>query len=82
MMRNVGGESLEKLLELQSADVICVGKTVMFTFAGVPGLNPRLLKGQRVRIDGHVYEVLGAETYAVMDATGMNFGLGVKRCAT
>ena len=66
---------------LTSADLICVkGQShPVFTFYGVADLDPRTLKGEIVTIDGHLYEVLSVETYALMDATGTNFGLMVKR---
>ncbi len=66
-------------IELQSADLIVVTGRPVFTFTGVPGLDPRSLEGQAVTIDGHRYGVLGVETYAIVDATGHNFGLMVKR---
>lgn len=69
------------MVNLTSADLICVkGQShPVFTFHGVKGLDPRQLKGEIVTIDGHLYEVLRVETFALMDATGTNFGLMVKR---
>ena len=64
---------------LTSADLLCIDNKPVFTFKGVAGLNPRTLLNEPVCIDGHEYDVLRVETYAVMDPTGMNFGLMVKR---
>lgn len=50
---------------------------VVFTFAGIAGLNPRTLKGERVVIDNYIYTVEGVETYATLNATGLGFGLCV-----
>ena len=67
------------MLNLISSDLICNGGKPTFTFKGVAGLDPRTLLNEPVCIDGHEYDVLRVETYAVMDPTGMNFGLMVKR---
>src|SRR5262245_22823806 len=62
---------------LKSEDCITVNGNVVYTFAGIQGLDPRTLKGRRVEIDGYLFDVLGVETYAIVDATGTNFGLAV-----
>lgn len=63
------------MIELTSADCLRIPRGTLFTFVGVPNLNPRPLVGHVVQIDGAPYRVIGVETYAVYDATGMNFGL-------
>src|SRR4051812_35431124 len=64
------------ILSLQSADVIPIGKAVAFMFEGVDGLGPRSLQDQVVRIDGHLYTVIGVESYPTPhDPIGSAFGL-------
>lgn len=64
------------MLKLTSADSFTIqGVGHVKTFLGVDGLNPRTLVGQPVNIDGEDRIVRRVETHAVMDPTGMNFGL-------
>lgn len=70
---------LAKDVVLTSADLIVVAGRPVFTFAGVPGLDPRGLHGRIVTIDGHRYRVSGVETHAIVDASGFPFGLRVDR---
>ena len=64
------------MVTLQSIDkvqIAGVGESTIF--AGVDGLNPRTLQGQRVMVDGVEQLVKRVGTYAVMDPTGMAFEL-------
>lgn len=65
------------MLELKSADSFMVDKRRIWCFEGIEGLNPRSLIGQEVIVDGLRYVVRGADTFAIMDATGTNFGLAL-----
>jgi hypothetical protein len=67
------------MIELVSADLIVIDKFPVFTFHGIKDLDPRKLQDALVIIDSHLYRVKRIETYAVMDATGHNFGLAVQR---
>ena len=81
--RIAGSSAMRKgdgqLLNLISADLIILEGEPVFTFKGIAGLDPRTLKDQQVMIDGHPYDVLGVDTYCVVDPSGLNFGLMVKR---
>ncbi len=65
-------------MKLQSADKFYLKDRLVYTFHGIEGLDPRTLQGQIVNIDGAAYRVTGVETFAIMDATGTNFGLAVE----
>lgn len=54
------------------------GDLKVFCILGIPDLNPRLLLGQNVALDGIPYYVAGVDTYTLPDATGTNFGLMVR----
>lgn len=51
------------------------GRGWVASIAGIPGLDPRPLVGQQVRIDGKPYIVKGVETFRAMSAIGQPFGL-------
>ena len=59
---------------LKSADLIVVNGKPVFTFEGLPGINPRILHGQQVFIDGNLYDVISVETYALLEPIGHPFG--------
>lgn len=53
------------------------GRGWVANIAGIAGLNPRELVGQQVEIDGRAYDVLGVETFCLLDRSvaGTPFGL-------
>jgi hypothetical protein len=65
------------MLSLTSADRCTNSRGTVFTFEGIPGLDPRKILDQQVIIDGREYTAKGVETYAIYDATGTNFGIAV-----
>lgn len=66
-------------LVLTSADSWVSEGRQFFSFEGVKGLNPRLLPCSVVVIDGERWRVYGAETFALIDPTGCEFSLCVKK---
>lgn len=62
-----------------SADLLYVRGRPVFTFAGVPGLDPRTLHGTEVLIHGTRYRVESVSAFALTDVTGLPFGLVTER---
>lgn len=65
-------------MNLTSADIIHINGRAVYTFSGIPGFDPRTLKGKSVIIDEHIFRVVSVETFALRDATGFSFGLMVE----